>query len=43
MSCPNATAPIDIVKNNAEVCDKKCDIAFDYPNTSVTAKILEIV
>lgn len=40
MSCPNATAPIDIVKNNAEVCDKKCDIAFDYPNTSVTAKNL---
>tara|TARA_B100000925_G_scaffold288630_1_gene269982 strand:- start:1160 stop:2068 length:909 start_codon:yes stop_codon:yes gene_type:complete len=38
MSCPNATAPINIVKNNAEVCDKKCDLAFDYPNTSVTAK-----
>lgn len=38
MSCPNATAPINIVKNNAEVCDKKCDIAFDYPNTSVTAR-----
>ena len=38
MSCPNATAPIDIVKNNAGVCDKKCDIAFDYPNTSVVAR-----
>lgn len=38
MSCPNATAPIDIVNNNAETCDKKCDIAFDYPNTSVTAQ-----
>ena len=38
MSCPNATAPIDIVKNNAGVCDKKCDIAYDYPNTSVVAR-----
>ena len=37
MSCPNATAPIDIVKNFADVCDKKCDMAFDYPRTSVTA------
>ena len=38
MSCPNATAPIDIVKNNAGVCDKKCDISYDYPNTSVVAR-----
>lgn len=37
MSCPNATAPIDIVKNSADTCDKKCDLAFDYPKSSVTA------
>ena len=37
MSCPNATAPIDIVRSIADECDLKCDYSFKYPITSVTA------
>ena len=37
MSCPNATAPIDIVRSIADECDLKCDYSFKYPMTSVTA------
>jgi len=38
MSCPNASAPIDIIKNIADECDLKCDYSYNYPNTSVTAQ-----
>lgn len=38
MSCPNATAPIDIIKSLADECDLKCDYSYNYPNTSVTAQ-----
>ena len=37
MSCPNATAPINIVKTMADECDLKCDYSQDYPITSITA------
>jgi len=35
MSCPNATAPIDIVNNNASNCELKCNYSFNYPITNV--------
>ena len=35
MSCPNATAPIDITNNNALNCDLKCNYNFNYPVTNV--------
>lgn len=35
MSCPNATAPIDITNNNASTCELKCNLNFNYPVTSV--------
>lgn len=38
MSCPYATAPIDIcAKNVAGKCDLKCDYQFKYSNSSCTA------
>lgn len=37
MSCPNATAPINIVKTIADECDLKCDYSHNYPTTSVIA------
>lgn len=36
MSCPNATAPIDINGNMNAYCDLKCDYAFSYPISSMT-------
>ena len=30
MTCPNATAPIDITNNVDEYCDLKCDYSFQY-------------
>ena len=38
MSCPNATAPIDIIKTLADECDLKCDYSYDYPKTSISAQ-----
>jgi len=35
MSCPNATAPIDITNNNASPCELKCNLSYNYPLTSV--------
>lgn len=38
MSCPNATAPIDIGKDNiAGKCDLKCEFSFKYNNSSCIA------
>jgi len=38
MSCPNATAPIDIGKDNiAGKCDLKCEFSFNYNNSSCIA------
>jgi len=38
MSCPNATAPIDIGKENiAGKCDLKCEFSFHYNNSSCIA------
>jgi carbonic anhydrase len=38
MSCPNATAPIDIGKENiAGKCDLKCEFSFKYNNSSCIA------
>lgn len=38
MSCPNATAPIDIkMIENQPTCDYKCDYSFYYNNSSCTA------
>lgn len=34
-SCPNATAPVNIVNNPELVCDLKCDYSFNYPNSSL--------
>lgn len=34
-SCPNATAPVNIVNNPESVCDLKCDYSFNYPNSSL--------
>jgi carbonic anhydrase len=38
MSCPNATAPIDITNNNSSICDLKCNYNFNYSlsNLNVT-------
>jgi carbonic anhydrase len=35
MSCPNATAPVDITNNSALNCDLKCNYNFNYPLTNV--------
>ena len=35
MSCPNATAPIDITNNTASTCELKCNYNFNYPLTNV--------
>jgi len=38
MSCPNATAPIDIsLSNISGKCDLKCDYSFHYKNSSCIA------
>lgn len=37
MTCPNATAPIDITGNVDAYCNLKCDYAFSYPISSITA------
>lgn len=37
-TCPNATAPIDITGGKVlAYCDLKCDYAFSYPISSITA------
>jgi carbonic anhydrase len=39
MSCPNATAPIDIsISNITGKCDLKCSYSFHYSNSSCIAK-----
>uniref|UniRef100_A0A6C0IIG0 carbonic anhydrase n=1 Tax=viral metagenome TaxID=1070528 RepID=A0A6C0IIG0_9ZZZZ len=35
MTCPNATAPVNIVNNPDLICDLKCDYRFKYPNSSL--------
>ena len=35
MTCPNATAPVDIVNNPDLVCDLKCEYSFKYPQSSL--------
>jgi len=38
MSCPNATAPIDVgLQNITGKCDLKCDYSFSYSNSSCIA------
>lgn len=34
MTCPNATAPVDIVNNPNLVCDLKCEYSFKYPQST---------
>lgn len=35
MTCPNATAPVDIVNNPDFTCDLKCEYSFKYPQSSL--------
>jgi carbonic anhydrase len=35
MTCPNATAPVNIENNTALICDLKCEYSFQYPNSSL--------
>lgn len=35
MTCPNATAPINIENNTELICDLKCEYSFQYPNSSL--------
>lgn len=35
MTCPNATAPVNIVNNPEFICDLKCEYSFKYPNSSL--------
>jgi carbonic anhydrase len=35
MTCPNATAPVDIVNNPDFICDLKCEYSFKYPQSSL--------
>jgi len=35
MTCPNATAPVNIVNNPEFICDLKCDYSFKYPKSSL--------
>ena len=37
MSCPNATAPINIDKNTANTCNLKCEYSFTYQTTNLVA------
>ena len=30
-TCPNATAPVNIVNNPDAICDLKCEYGFKYP------------
>ena len=38
MSCPNATAPINLIRNRAGVCRLKCNYEQHYKPTSVSAE-----
>lgn len=31
MSCPNATAPVNITNNKSQTCDLKCSYSYSYP------------
>jgi carbonic anhydrase len=35
MTCPNATAPVNIINNQNNICDLKCEYSFDYTQTSL--------
>jgi carbonic anhydrase len=35
MTCPNATAPVNIVNNPDFVCDLKCEYSFKYPQSGL--------
>jgi carbonic anhydrase len=35
MTCPNATAPVNIINNPEFTCDLKCNYSFKYPNTTL--------
>lgn len=35
MTCPNATAPVNIINNPDSICDLKCEYSFQYPNSSL--------
>lgn len=35
MTCPNATAPVNIVNNPDFICDLKCEFSFNYSQTSL--------
>ena len=35
MTCPNATAPVNIVNNTSSICDLKCEYSFKYPISSL--------
>ena len=37
MSCENATSPINIVTQNAEICDLKCEYQPSYTTTTISA------
>jgi carbonic anhydrase len=38
VNCNNATAPINIVSNNSQTCDLKCNFSNNYTVTSVSAE-----
>jgi len=35
MTCPNATAPVNIENNTGSICDLKCEYSFQYSNSSL--------
>lgn len=35
MTCPNATAPVNIINNQNNICDLKCEYSFNYTQTSL--------
>jgi carbonic anhydrase len=38
MSCPNATAPVNIDKNTNNICDLKCKYNYNYPFTNLLVR-----
>lgn len=35
MTCPNGTAPVNIVNNPDRICDLKCEYSFKYPQSNL--------
>ena len=36
MSCSNATSPINIIKQKADICDLKCNYPPNYKTTTIS-------